>query len=25
MFPAIEPDDVAALCACVDWVVARLG
>ncbi len=21
MFPAIEPGDVAALCACVDWVV----
>ncbi len=25
MFPAIEPDDVAALTACIDHVVARLG
>ncbi|HEY5142490.1 MAG TPA: phosphoserine transaminase [Solirubrobacteraceae bacterium] len=25
MFPAIEPDDVRALTACVDWVVERLG
>ena len=25
MFPAVEPDDVAALTACVDWVVERLG
>ncbi len=25
MFPAIEPDDVTALTACVDWVVDRLG
>ena len=25
MFPAIEPDDVTALTACVDWVVAQLG
>ncbi len=24
MFPAVEPDDVAALTACVDWVVERL-
>ncbi|HEY5855334.1 MAG TPA: phosphoserine transaminase [Aldersonia sp.] len=24
MFPAIEPDDVTALTACVDWVVAQL-
>ncbi|HOW95543.1 MAG TPA: phosphoserine transaminase, partial [Mycolicibacterium fallax] len=24
MFPAIEPDDVSALTACVDWVVERL-
>jgi phosphoserine aminotransferase len=24
MFPAIEPDDVKALTACVDWVVERL-
>jgi phosphoserine aminotransferase len=25
MFPAVEPDDVSALTACVDWVVERLG
>jgi len=25
MFPAVEPDDVTALTACVDWVVDRLG
>jgi phosphoserine aminotransferase len=25
MFPAIEPDDVQALTACVDWVVERLA
>jgi phosphoserine aminotransferase len=25
LFPAIEPDDVAALTACVDWVVERLA
>jgi phosphoserine aminotransferase len=25
MFPAVEPDDVSALCACIDWVVANLG
>ncbi len=25
MFPAIEPDDVEALTACVDWVVERIG
>jgi phosphoserine aminotransferase len=25
MFPAIDPDDVAALCACVDHVVAALS
>ena len=25
MFPAIEPDDVQALTACVDWVVERIG
>jgi len=25
MFPAVEPDDVAALTACIDWVVERLG
>ena len=25
MFPAIEPDDVQALTACIDWVVANLG
>jgi len=24
LFPAIEPDDVEALTACVDWVVERL-
>jgi phosphoserine aminotransferase len=24
MFPAVEPDDVSALTACVDWVVDRL-
>ncbi len=24
MFPAVEPDDVAALTRCVDWVVERL-
>jgi phosphoserine aminotransferase len=23
MFPAVEPDDVAALAACIDWVVER--
>ena len=25
MFPAVDPDDVAALTACIDWVVERLG
>ena len=25
MFPAVEPADVTALTACVDWVVERLG
>jgi phosphoserine aminotransferase len=25
MFPAIDPDDVSALTACVDWVVDHLG
>jgi phosphoserine aminotransferase len=25
MFPAIEPDDVRALTACIDWIVERLG
>jgi phosphoserine aminotransferase len=25
MFPAVDPDDVQALTACVDWVVERLG
>ena len=25
MFPAVEPADVGALTACVDWVVERLG
>ena len=24
MFPAVEPDDVEALTACVDWVVANV-
>lgn len=24
MFPAVEPDDVSALTACIDWVVQRL-
>jgi phosphoserine aminotransferase len=23
MFPAIEPDDVRALTACIDWIVDR--
>jgi phosphoserine aminotransferase len=25
MFPAVDPDDVSAVTACVDWVVERLG
>ena len=25
MFPAVDPDDVAALTACIDWVVERLS
>ena len=25
MFPAVDPDDVAALTACIDWVVERIG
>jgi len=25
MFPAIDPDDVRALTACIDWVVERLA
>ncbi len=25
LFPTIEPDDVSRLCACIDWVVERLG
>ncbi len=25
MFPAIEPDDVRALTACIEWVVERIG
>src|SRR5207244_12374715 len=25
MFPAVEPDDVVALTACIDWAVERLG
>ena len=24
MFPAVEPDDVSALTACIDWVVGRM-
>ena len=24
MYPAIEPSDVAALTACIDWVIERL-
>ena len=24
MFPAVEPDDVEALTACIDWVVANV-
>ena len=23
MFPAVDPDDVAALTACIDWIVER--
>ena len=25
MFPAVEPDDVRALTACIDWVVERIA
>jgi len=25
MFPAVDPDDVQALTACIDWIVPRLG
>jgi phosphoserine aminotransferase len=25
MFPAVEPDDVSALTACIDWVVAKIA
>ncbi len=25
MFPAVDPDDVQALTACIDWVVARIA
>ena len=25
MFPNVDPDDVSALCACVDWLVPRLA
>jgi phosphoserine aminotransferase len=25
MFPAVEPDDVQALTACIDWVVERMA
>ncbi|BAK37628.1 phosphoserine aminotransferase [Microlunatus phosphovorus NM-1] len=24
MFPNVDPDDVSALCACIDWVIERL-
>ena len=24
MFPAVDPDDVQALTACIDWIVERL-
>jgi phosphoserine aminotransferase len=24
MFPNVEPDDISALCACIDWVVERI-
>jgi phosphoserine aminotransferase len=24
MFPNVEPDDVAALCRCIDWVLDRM-
>ena len=24
MFPAVDPDDVEALTACIDWVVANV-
>jgi phosphoserine aminotransferase len=24
MYPTVDPDDVSALCACLDWVAARL-
>jgi len=25
MFPAVEPGDVQALTACIDWVVERIS
>jgi len=25
MFPSIEPADIEALCACIDWVVERVA
>ena len=25
MFPAVEPDDVRALTACIDWIVERIA
>jgi phosphoserine aminotransferase len=25
MYPAVEPDDVSALTACIDWLVPRIG
>ncbi len=24
MYPTVDPDDVSALCACLDWVAARV-
>ncbi len=24
MFPTVEPDDISALCACIDWLLPRL-
>ena len=25
LYPAVDPDDVSALTACIDWLVPRLG
>jgi phosphoserine aminotransferase len=25
MFPTVEPDDVQALTACIDWTIERLA